>query len=272
MKSKKIWELVKDCAEELTREGEVTFTRQDIIKRIQNNHPDVKSGAIHPIIQGLTDNLSGGVTSACGEILHSTARGQFELITGTTHCKTEMASKVSSGDRSTTSDQEQVNRPSLPVSIEDNGVRFDVNIAFEQLSPIQRKKLRVAAEILKITASLYDGTKCLLPHWAAGVISHGQPKSRDFVVGITDEAQKSKKSELARDHLYRVTATAEYILLRASGLSIDEIEKILLVRSIQMITTRTQNNKELKRFLKKCSNKDDWRELYRVAGIGYHLY
>ena len=76
-----IWKLIMECAQELTREGNVPFSRQDIIYRIRKIRPDAKPNVINPIIQGLTDNLKGGVPCAGGHVLHSVGRGQFKLIT-----------------------------------------------------------------------------------------------------------------------------------------------------------------------------------------------
>ena len=75
-----IWKLIVECAQALTREGKNPFTRQDIIKCIQKHSPDIMPDTINPIIQGLTDNLQGGVPSAGGHMLHSVRRGQFSLI------------------------------------------------------------------------------------------------------------------------------------------------------------------------------------------------
>lgn len=149
--------------------------------------------------------------------------------------------------------------------------QFDIDATRTHLSPKQAKKLELAARMLKATAKLWDGDKSMLPHWAAGIITHGQPKGRSFVIGTTEAAKKAPKDDIARDHLFRVTATAEYILSRADTLTVKEIESILLQRSLTMITTRSQNNRDLKRAIKKCSSKDDWQELYRIANIEYTL-
>jgi len=148
---------------------------------------------------------------------------------------------------------------------------LDVEAARKHLSTKQTKKLNLAARMLKATANLWDGDMSTLPHWAAGIITHGQPKGRYFEIGTTDAAKNVPKQDIARDHLFRVTATAEYILSQAASLTVQEIEDILLQRSLTMITTRSQNNRDLKRAIKKCSNKDDWQELYRTAEIKYTL-
>ena len=266
-----IWKLIMECAQELTHEGKVPFTRQDIIYRIRKIRPDATPNVINPIIQGLTDNLRGGVPSAGGHMLHSVGRGLFKPITNEASFEAGVTSGARTESRAATKKEEQMNyriaqpsggRKHLPTN----------KLAIGILDVKQRRKLRVAAEILKRTADIYDGTKYLLPHWAAGVITYGQPKIQECVIGITEEAEKSAGKELAQDHLYRVTETAEYILARANGLSIKEIEEILLNRSIKMITTRSQNNGVLRKAIKKCQNKDDWQELYRVAGVRYRLY
>lgn len=150
-------------------------------------------------------------------------------------------------------------------------IPFDVQEAKARLNPLQRKKLQVAAQILKLTADLYDGTSSVLPLWAAGVITHGQPKSNKYVIGTTAAAKNAATKDTAIDHLFRVTATAEIILTRAKNLSVEDIEDILLQRSITMRTTRAENNNQLKKALKNCANKDDWQELYRVAGVRFTL-
>ena len=266
-----IWKMIMECAQKLTREGNVPFTRQDIIERIRRIRPNAKPDVINPIIQGLTDNLKGGVPSAGGHMLHSVGRGLFKLITNEASSEADVTSGARTESRAATKKEEQMSyriaqpsggRKHLPAN----------KLAIGVLDVKQRRKLRVAAEILKRTADIYDGTKYLRPHWAAGVITHGQPKIQECIIGITEEAEKSAVEELTQDHLYRVTETAEYILTRANGLSIEEIEEILLDRSIKMVTTRSQNNSVLRKAIKKCQNKDDWQELYRVAGIKYRLY
>ena len=39
-----------------------------------------------------------------------------------------------------------------------------------------------------------------------------------------------------------------------------------------MITTKEENNRTLQKALSLCENKDEWQELYRVAGVKYELY
>lgn len=85
-------------------------------------------------------------------------------------------------------------------------------ISKKDLNKLQAEKLRVAAEMLKETAHLYDGNKSLLPLWGAGVITHGIPKMKKCVIGITKNAKAANKKNLTHDHLYRVTETARVIL------------------------------------------------------------
>ena len=115
-----IWELVVECAKELTQEGVVPFTRLNIIDRIRRIRPGADRKVIDPIIQGLTDNLTGGVPCAGGHVLHSVGRGQFKLIKCDTHAESGMASSVTTNDRNETSAQEQANRPASPSSDVDN--------------------------------------------------------------------------------------------------------------------------------------------------------
>jgi hypothetical protein len=147
-------------------------------------------------------------------------------------------------------------------------------ITKNELNDLQKKKLYVAASILHKSASLFDGNTSLLPLWGGGVISHGIPKNIKCVIGITNDAEAVDKKDRAKDHLYRVTETARYVInkINTENLSIHEIEETLLSRSALMITTRTENNKKLKSALRLCENKDSWEELYSKAGIKYRLY
>ena len=138
-------------------------------------------------------------------------------------------------------------------------------------------KLNVAAAILKSTASIYEALtdeekKFVLPLWGGGVVSHGLPKSDYFRIGISWEAECSTKDKRTDDHLYRVTATAQYILLNAYKWKIENIEDELLRRSALMVVTKGQNSGVLKRCLKDCDNQDNWQELYKNAGVLYRLF
>ncbi|MEO5368269.1 MAG: hypothetical protein H7831_18320 [Magnetococcus sp. WYHC-3] len=150
-------------------------------------------------------------------------------------------------------------------------ISVDVMKVRADLNDLQRKKLEVAAKILKRTAALYCGNKSLLPLWAAGVVTHGQPKSKNYVIGCTLEAKDANIKETSLDHLFRVTATAEHILKNAAKLTEEEIEEILLHRAITMRTTQTENNNNLKKAIKECTEKDNWQELYRAAKIEYEM-
>ena len=147
-------------------------------------------------------------------------------------------------------------------------------ITKNDLNELQQKKLTVAAGILHRTACLFDGTQSLLPLWGGGVISHGIPKFKKCVIGITEDAKRAEKKDTTNDHLYRVTETAKFIINKIieEDLDVGKIENILLERSALMTTTRTENNQKLKDALKQCENKDSWEELYKKAGIKYELY
>ena len=153
-------------------------------------------------------------------------------------------------------------------------IEVDVVEAKKFLNELQKKKLRLAAEILKKTADLYpkEGNPSLLPLWGAGVITYGQPNTKHYEIGTTDLAKSADKKSTTRDHLYRVTATAEFILKQAYKIEIEDVEGILLKRSIKMRTTSSENNHKLKNALKHCKNRDDWQELYGVAEINYELF
>lgn len=142
------------------------------------------------------------------------------------------------------------------------------------LTDKQKEKLRLAAQMLKATAKLYDKSKPnLLPLWGGGIITHGQPQNKDFIIGISKRAAKADKKETTKDHLYRVTETAKVILtrLQKENLSVEEIENILLDRSMYMIVTRSENSVDLKN-AKDPSNEDDWKALYKKAGVEYSIY
>jgi len=143
-------------------------------------------------------------------------------------------------------------------------------ITEEDLNYLQKQKLNVAANILHKTASLFDGEQSLLPLWGGGVITHGIPKIKKCVIGITKDAEKAindgNKKDTTNDHLYRVTETAKFIILKikTDDLNVTQIKKLLLERSALMTTTRSENNKKLKDALKQCKNKDSWEELYEL--------
>lgn len=147
-------------------------------------------------------------------------------------------------------------------------------ICKDDLNTLQQEKLNIAANILKNTAYLYTGNKSLLPLWGAGVITHGIPKINKCVIGITKNAKKAENKDRTKDHLYRVTETAKFVInkIEKEDLTIEDIEKILLQRSALMITTRTENNKILKEALIYCKDKDSWEELYDKAGVEYEIY
>ena len=147
-------------------------------------------------------------------------------------------------------------------------------IVKQDLNELQQKKLALAAGILHRTATLFDGTQSLLPLWGGGVITHGVPKIKKCVIGITKDAKYADKKDTTNDHLYRVTETAKFVInrIKEDNLGISEIENLLLDRSALMTTTRAENNYKLKDALKQCENKDSWEELYEKAGIKYELY
>jgi hypothetical protein len=147
----------------------------------------------------------------------------------------------------------------------------------KKLTAKQALKLKTAAMVLKVTSSIYNDLdendkKTLLPLWGGGVVTHGLPKC--FVIGRSKKAIDSKnKQELTMDHLYRVTATADYILRHADKCEwdINRIQEVLLQRSLLMIVTKEQN-RILKNTVKHCDNQDDWEELYDKAGIEYDIF
>ena len=149
-----------------------------------------------------------------------------------------------------------------------------VNEKRKLLTDKQKEKLRLAAQMLKATAKLFDESKpYLLPLWGGGIITHGQPQNKVFTIGISKRAANAEKNERTKDHLCRVTETAKVILsrLQKENLSVEQIEDILLDRSIYMFVTRSENSNDLKK-ARDPSNEDDWKALYKKAGIEYTLY
>jgi hypothetical protein len=91
-----IWQMIQECARELTRSGEVPFTRNTLIKYVQKHNPQFDSNSINPIIQGMTDNLKGGAPGSDGKnILHSVGRGLFIL-----YSKRDAFNEISSNSNS----------------------------------------------------------------------------------------------------------------------------------------------------------------------------
>jgi len=44
------WIILKECGEELTREGKAPFTRKQLIDSVHKKHPDRKKNSLHPMI------------------------------------------------------------------------------------------------------------------------------------------------------------------------------------------------------------------------------
>lgn len=80
MYAESIWRMVQESARKLTRQGNVPFTRTDLIACVQQQEPNCGPDSINPVIQGITDNLVGGAPGATGKkILYSVGRGIFVL-------------------------------------------------------------------------------------------------------------------------------------------------------------------------------------------------
>lgn len=74
------WILLKECGEELTREGKVPFRRKQLIDCVQEKHPDRGKNSLNPMIQGMTVNLKGGAPGGIGKnVFYSVGHGLFEL-------------------------------------------------------------------------------------------------------------------------------------------------------------------------------------------------
>ena len=75
------WELILNCAQALTAEGNVPFTRKQLIECVRLKDSGRLPGTINPIIQGMTVNLKGGPAGRGRGALRSVGRGQFVLTT-----------------------------------------------------------------------------------------------------------------------------------------------------------------------------------------------
>jgi hypothetical protein len=74
------WIVLKECGEELTKNGITTFTRQQLIKCVQSKYPDRGKNSLNSMIQRMTVNLKGGAPGGKGRnIFFSVGRGLFKL-------------------------------------------------------------------------------------------------------------------------------------------------------------------------------------------------
>ena len=90
------WQLLKECAEQLTREGKIPFSRKDLIDCIKKTHPDKKEDSINPMIQGITVNLKGGAPGGVGKnILYKVESDRFVLYDPQKHSNLEVEIKES---------------------------------------------------------------------------------------------------------------------------------------------------------------------------------
>lgn len=77
---KPLWKLLKESAEELTKQGKVPFSRKDLIDCVRKTHPNKKKDSLSPMIQGITVNVKGGSPGGTGKnILYKVERGLFVL-------------------------------------------------------------------------------------------------------------------------------------------------------------------------------------------------
>lgn len=85
---KPIHELIKEAGIKLTEIGIVPFGRKDIFRELKEKYSDIDKDTVNPIIQGITINLKGGVSSTYSKnILISVGRGKFELYNGKNNIK-----------------------------------------------------------------------------------------------------------------------------------------------------------------------------------------
>lgn len=76
------WELLVEAAHRLTDNGSRSFTRAQLIAHVQREDPSRERPSIDPIIQGMTENATGGPRSACGIVFRRIERGQYVLMAG----------------------------------------------------------------------------------------------------------------------------------------------------------------------------------------------
>lgn len=79
MKKTPTWKLALSCAQALTAEGSIPFTRKQLIECIRFKDPNRMPGTINPTIQGMTVNLRGGPPGLGRGSLRTVGRGQFVL-------------------------------------------------------------------------------------------------------------------------------------------------------------------------------------------------
>ena len=117
-----IWRLVQLCAQELTKNGIMPFTRGDLIQCVQRKNPVYEADSINPIIQGITDNLRGGAPGAVGkDILHSVGRGLFVLKgRGAGHKESPVAVNRGRDSESRAWEEHQFIRPARPTVCANN--------------------------------------------------------------------------------------------------------------------------------------------------------
>jgi len=77
------WQLILEGARHYASSGHNEFTRLELVSWVQSIDPSRLRPSIDPIIQGMTDNATGGPVSACGVVFHRVDRGRYRLI-GTT--------------------------------------------------------------------------------------------------------------------------------------------------------------------------------------------
>lgn len=74
------WRLLLECATGLQQRGLSPFTRAELIRCVQHDHPERSDGSLGPIIQGMTRGATGGPRSACGAVLERVDRGVYRLL------------------------------------------------------------------------------------------------------------------------------------------------------------------------------------------------
>lgn len=74
------WQVLLDCAQEVSGQDGTPFTRAQLIARVQSLDPDRGASSLSPIIQGMTINAPGGPRSSVGYVFRRVGRGLYEVL------------------------------------------------------------------------------------------------------------------------------------------------------------------------------------------------
>lgn len=102
--SRPTWQLALATAEELTAsDPSAPFSRAELVAGIRRRDPTRREGSLGPVIQGMTEGLSGGPPSACGVVFRKVARGRYVLLPPDERLTSKAMAKPPATSGSTTS-------------------------------------------------------------------------------------------------------------------------------------------------------------------------